>query len=368
MYHIGDITKFDYEFDPGNFYSLTTGGEAVSLDRPITKSAIFEDVDGSEISVTVIDKEHLNIGTYQRNLDITRINKIKEGRFYNALGHILVHEVKHNDKWYYNIVDGQHRAAANPSDKCLSIISNTIPEPILFAIANDKRTKKAASQHDLFHAEQCIVGSVPQKITKLFKDHFDIDLKRNPNHGSGQRGRKSNEEGIIDVAHYGAFTRPVWDLSENIVKAYKENTLVDIDSETETENMFVSFFKTIFAIWDKDQFNMNGDSAGQCSYFVCIAQIISSYFGENMIDINDVEIETFAEKFTTEPQFARTTNSNSRIMLYDPDNGEVSPFKIWVDTAVAEYSKGKRGSRLNKKDAIKNVMRCVMARYEKRNS
>ena len=53
-------------------------------------------------------------------------------------------------------------------------------------------------------------------------------------------------------------------------------------------------------------------------------------------------------------------------MLYDSDSGEVSPFKVWVETAVAEYSKGKRGSRLNKKDAIKNVMRCVMARYENR--
>jgi hypothetical protein len=40
MYHIGDISKFDYEFNPDNFTSLLTREEAVSLDSPLKKDAI----------------------------------------------------------------------------------------------------------------------------------------------------------------------------------------------------------------------------------------------------------------------------------------------------------------------------------------
>ena len=76
-----------------------------TLDKPIAKTK------AGWLKVATIPIKNLAIGLYQRDIDHLRVNRIKNA-WHNDLGYINVAEIEHKGKYYYQIVDGQHRASA----------------------------------------------------------------------------------------------------------------------------------------------------------------------------------------------------------------------------------------------------------------
>ena len=359
MYHIGDVSNYSYDFNP-ELYTSLNGGGAVGLDERIKADVEYKHHEGGHVSIAMIKKSQLNLGPYQRNLDTNRLNKISEGMFYNAIGHVLVHEVQHDNSWYYNIVDGQHRANANPSDKCVCIISNTIPEPVLFAIANDPKAKKSTSAQDNFHAEQHIIGSIPRRITEIFEEHFNVKLQRSPWHGSGKRGRRKSE-GDCGYANYGHNLKKMWDMCYERIETDSQG-IYDHEKLTElTEKSFINICKSIFSIWNMEDFNSNGSSASSSSYMTCMVRLMDRY---GLLDSSEAEMSTVVEKLKSRPVFKR---GKAGIQLYD-DNYQILPLKEWVDTAVHSFAKKTNARRENKNDSLIKLFENVIQNYDKKHS
>jgi hypothetical protein len=195
---IDSIAELEYKISDLRHIS---GGDAVGCDERITPG-MSETLEGQTLHICKISKDVLNIAPYQRNLNEKTIENMSKGIFYQAFGMPTVHEKLMEDgKWYYSIVDGQHRVIANPSHYIVSVVSNSIPEAKVFSIANDPNCKKAASKEDIFHAEQQIAGTDANLIANMMLEVFDIKIERHPNHGTGKH--KKQKEPIVETFELG---------------------------------------------------------------------------------------------------------------------------------------------------------------------
>lgn len=210
---IDNIAELEYKISD---LRHITGGDPVGCNEPITPG-MSETLEGQTLHICKIPKDVLNLAPYQRNVNEKTIDNMSKGVFYQAFGMPTVHEKLMEDgKWYYNIVDGQHRVIANPSNCILSVVSNSIPEAKVFSIANDPSCKKAASKEDIFHAEQQIVGTDANFISNMMLEVFDIKIERHPNHGTGKL--KKQKEPTVETFELGGV---LMDSYKKIVKELK---------------------------------------------------------------------------------------------------------------------------------------------------
>ena len=197
------------------------------LDKPIRKQRV------GSITQAVIPKENLSLHKSQRLYDANRSNLISNS-WIPELGVIFVCEVKIDKKYHYFIADGQHRANANPSDKCVCIIFKDLLPHQLFIEANDPTKCKSISWDDRFWAyyhggdksakylynrieEQMLTAEREKTASEgsfagmgnIFK--FMKDMK-----ASKKKGRKTEEEKIKEEKRV------------NLIKSEKFDYLLDL--------------------------------------------------------------------------------------------------------------------------------------------
>tara|TARA_B100001094_G_scaffold230996_1_gene225733 strand:- start:1022 stop:2122 length:1101 start_codon:yes stop_codon:yes gene_type:complete len=361
-YDISNLDNFSCSFDVKKLRSLVDrSASAVGVKRKVRKDVTYPCMNGSEMGVCKISKDILNVGPYQRNTDVKRIKNMTGDKFYEALAIVNVHEQydTKTSKYYYTVVDGQHRALAHPGDKVVAVISNSVPEPIVYAISNDPRSKKSADSHDRFHADQYIEGSLAKRITKLFKDNFNIKIERNPYHGTRIRRVPDSEMIPWSGADYGPNLLRVYAKAEKAVK----NIVHDSTKfEEEVDNAFISIMKTIFRVYPKDSFTLNQTTRNSTTHWDVLADVIIEHYSENIVDLDDVEINNFAEKLTDRPLFKKSSRAKrASHLLYDSETEEILPLHAWVDIADKEYADYKR------KESFKCLLNRVIKHYDETN-
>ena len=118
-----------------------------STKEPITDTVSFHD-----IQFLYIPKSNLGVGTYQRPLQEDRVCNLRN-EWIRELGIPLVKMFKHKGRYFYQIVDGQHRAIACPNDKVVCVLSTSDAYPVDdFLLVNNSRNVKSLSSDDFYWA------------------------------------------------------------------------------------------------------------------------------------------------------------------------------------------------------------------------
>jgi hypothetical protein len=146
------------------------------LDSPVTTERLCN---GKQvIRFASINKKNLSLGPYQRPEDSKRISAIA-GNYHPDFGVINVAEILHNDKYYYTIPDGQHRAKGQPENSCPCIITNSLPEAELFLLANNPKCTKSTSPDDRFWASLYNEEKDHVWFYNFMQDNHGVQLSRN---------------------------------------------------------------------------------------------------------------------------------------------------------------------------------------------
>jgi len=147
----------------GKNYSYGLGGQGISK--------AFEEKTLCDQTLAVIPKKYLGIDKiYQRNRSKRQIQKIAETFDMANFDIPSVYKMKHKGKFYYQIVDGQHRCCANQNNEILCKIVNTKAAVTRCLEANDPSRKSSWKVDPLFWG----------KVTELERDATVLDtLHRN---------------------------------------------------------------------------------------------------------------------------------------------------------------------------------------------
>lgn len=117
-----------------------------------SKEPIADNNSFYEVQLLRIPKSHLGVGTYQRPIDENRVFSIRNDWRPNY-GIVQVKMFKSKGRYYYQIVDGQHRAAASPDDSVTCILSVDDNFPVDdFMLVNSSRNVKSLSTDDFYWA------------------------------------------------------------------------------------------------------------------------------------------------------------------------------------------------------------------------
>jgi len=195
MYHIDskDAQKTECAYELEELTDLN-GNSPVGFTERLPVGMSMQNGDQSVYFVK-IPKRAICKSPYQRNVNHKTLESMREGIFYQALGAVVnVHEAYLDGKYYYTVLDGQHRCMANPAETVIGVVSNTIPEALAFCVANDKSAKRNCSTEDLFHAQSFINNSIESRIVNMVKTKFDIKIQRHPDHGSGKKKLLRSDE------------------------------------------------------------------------------------------------------------------------------------------------------------------------------
>ena len=213
------------EYSTDELISVLDGKKAVGLDERI--EPIFVHTAGNDsVAFIRINCKDVSLPPYQRNLNQKTVNEIKKGIFYQPLGcTVHLHERQENGKWFYTCLDGQHRTYTNPAGVMIGVVSNSLPEPLIFSMANNKKGKKNTTPEDDFHANCFLEDSLERKLRNAIEQEFGITIKRHPNHASGVK-RKDWE----DVTVYewgGTMVRCYNEIHAKVRKFYEEIVWVE---------------------------------------------------------------------------------------------------------------------------------------------
>lgn len=145
------MNKLDnYKFNP-EIDHLSV--EQYGLMAKPTDSPVKYDKGGRFLKIAAIPKENLGIGRYQRSkINHKRIKSIHQD-WHGELGNANVCELYHEGKYYYQLVDGQHRSCASPYDTMDCIITNTHVPVDNFLMANNPKTTKPITDDDAYWAK-----------------------------------------------------------------------------------------------------------------------------------------------------------------------------------------------------------------------
>ena len=122
---------------------------------------------------------------FQRPLDQKRSDKIAD-KFHPDFGVINVAEMEWDGRYYYTIVDGQHRSEANPEDSVVAILSNHLPPANLFMTANTNG--KNIDKDDILWA---LYEGYDPTARWLFATLRKFDL--HPSRNTGDEGKLNRE-------------------------------------------------------------------------------------------------------------------------------------------------------------------------------
>jgi len=127
----------------GKECSYGLGGEG------ITKA--FKETTLCNQKLAIIPKKYLGIDkSYQRTASKRQIQNIAKKFDMANFDVPAVYKIKHNNKFYYQIVDGQHRCCANQQEEILCRIVNTKAAVTRCLEANDASRKRSWSINDMF--------------------------------------------------------------------------------------------------------------------------------------------------------------------------------------------------------------------------
>lgn len=139
----------NYKFNPK--IDHISVGEYDLMAKPTTDPVKYKKA--GSLKIATIPKENLGVGRYQRTkINHARIKSIRE-QWHPELGNANVCELEHRGKYYYQLVDGQHRSCASPSDSIDCIITNSHVPVDNFLMANDPKTTKPISDDDSYWAK-----------------------------------------------------------------------------------------------------------------------------------------------------------------------------------------------------------------------
>ena len=138
--HSSSTTTFSVN---GKNYSYGLGGQGIT-------KAFKEDVICNQ-RLAVIPKKYLGIDkSYQRVASQRQIENIVRKFDMANFDVPAVYKIKHGKKFYYQIVDGQHRCCANQDKEILCRIVNTKAAVTRCLEANDASRKRSWSVNDMF--------------------------------------------------------------------------------------------------------------------------------------------------------------------------------------------------------------------------
>jgi len=192
-----------------------------TLDKPIAKTK------AGWLKVATIPIKNLAIGLYQRDIDHPRVNRIKNA-WHNDLGYINVAEIKHKGKYYYQIVDGQHRASAfsQIGNEICCIVTNSFAPVDNFLMANNSRNVKSLDVDGEFWAKMNRLDSVIDARSKNDEDNvkFVYDLIER----KGYKPQKKKNKSDINFGNHVAALHKIF---EKYVQHEGGNIVQDIALE-----------------------------------------------------------------------------------------------------------------------------------------
>ena len=236
----------NYKFLPSkSHHAITKYG---LMAKPRCKRPTFKKVGG--IKVARISKESLGVGTYQRKVDEDRVKRLN-AIWHPELGGIHVAEIRYRNKFYYQIVDGQHRACASPANEVDCIVTNTQCPVDNFLMANDKKNVKPVSIDEMFWALNDRVNTVRDERSK--KDLDDIlyiinlfegaGFNPQPNHLKKEKGA---DFGVHISAIHNIYQKQVVELVEKQKKRHRK--IFESYSEDDFINFRRGVLKDVFDI------------------------------------------------------------------------------------------------------------------------
>lgn len=139
--------------------------------KPMSKK--IKPVKVGDILVARIKKEYLGLGGYQRPIKENRIKNIRRS-WHKQLGTANVAEISSKGKYYYQIVDGQHRTCASPNDYMDCIVTNTHFPVDNFLMANSPENHKPVSVDEIFWAKMNRVQTIDKTDCDEVKFVYDV--------------------------------------------------------------------------------------------------------------------------------------------------------------------------------------------------
>ena len=300
------------------------------------------------VDITTSDKKNLAFHKSQRPLDKKRAEVIKES-WNGALGIIHVCEVNKNSKYYYYILDGQHRANANPNKRCVCIIHQEKPHKA-FLQANDPSACKPLNWDDRFWAN--FYGG--EKKAKELYDKF--------------KNKGLNAERLIYVEEGGfAGIGNVFKIMSNMKSRPKtrgrksewQKVEDERRSQLEKEERFNYIFDLMFEIFDARDFKksenrqMVGSLSGYQTIWTAFAKFINnntnwSTLSETIVEEED--IERFKINFENHPKNYHGELNPTSLCSYAAD--QVSSGTFARDAIVDLLKK----AFINKTEIKRNVL------------
>lgn len=201
--------------------------KGLPLNVPVKKTVIQN---GSQtIALVSIKKENLSYDAFQRPIDKKRSDKIASA-FHPDFGVVNVAEMEHEGKWYYTIVDGQHRSEANPENSVAAIVSNHLPPAWLFMTANTNG--KNIDKDDILWA---LYEGYDPTARWLFQTLRIYGME--PSRNTGDEGKKNRESQKFVAAAklYDVYTKIRTSYVNSAYKKLEEDEKVE-----KTKELFVT--------------------------------------------------------------------------------------------------------------------------------
>jgi len=362
MYHIDskDAQKTECAYGVEHLTDLN-GNSPVGFAERLPVGMSMENGDQSVYFVK-IPKHGICKSPYQRNVNHKTLESMREGIFYQALGAVVnVHEAYLGGKYYYTVLDGQHRCMANPADTVIGVVSNTIPEALAFCVANDKSAKRNCSTEDLFHAQSFIHGSIESRITNMIETKFNITIQRHPDHGSGKKKvLRSNEA----TYQWGATLKNCFDsIFSKVKKSHQKRVpyknpqgklsfMTETHATTETMesqslNLLEEIVSLVVEVFGTDELRETKKSTNKTYWFLHLTKWLLNNF-DLQIPFDQVKIALRSG------HFAKTSRSNSPV--YNLECG--MSFKCLDDNAK------RMGFELSKNAQKQQILSMIWNYYE----
>ena len=147
----------------GKNYSYGLGGQGISK--------AFEEKTLCDQTLAVIPKKYLGVDRiYQRKRNKRQIQKIAETFDMANFDIPSVYKMKHKGKFYYQIVDGQHRCCANQNSEILCKIVNTKAAVSRCLEANDPSRTSSWKVDPLFWGKVIELERDPEVLDTLHRN------------------------------------------------------------------------------------------------------------------------------------------------------------------------------------------------------
>lgn len=220
--------------------------------KPTTSAVKFKRA--GSLKIATIPKENLGVGRYQRTkINHGRIKTIRD-QWHPELGNANVCELYYKGKYYYQLVDGQHRSCASPADSIDCIITNSHVPVDNFLMANDPKTTKPISEDDAYWAKYIRWETVDDEISK--NDTEDIKYihslfeQRGWTPSRSHQNRDENFGCNISKLHK-VYTKQVVKLINRLVKTKK---IEENDSKTMRRAVLKDSIEIMVRLFGSDTF------------------------------------------------------------------------------------------------------------------